>query len=256
MADDTVLHASPSLVGRALGAAPAAALGALSALRGRRIFHPVGVAYAARCHVTAGDPQVLPPGDHDTVVRFSRGAGLPTSLPDLLGIAVKLEGLGRDDGDQDFLLISSASPPGLRRLLLPSRGFPGRRFSSILAYRFRGRDPILIGAQVWGPDSRLDDPQRAPREPAATIHLQAAGRFGDWRGVGRIDIDERLPTPVADELRFDPWATSAHLVPTGLLNAVRAPAYRVSQFARMFLGWRQAEPSKTGARMERIPLTG
>ncbi|MDQ4006112.1 MAG: hypothetical protein M3135_07445 [Actinomycetota bacterium] len=227
---------------------PAVALGALSALRGRRVFHPVGVAYRARCHVAVGDPQILPPGDHDAVVRFSRGAGLPTSLPDVLGIAVKLHGLGHDDGDQDFLLASSASPPGVRRLLLPRRGFPGRRFSSILAYRFDGHDPILIGALLWGPESRLDDPQRAPRLPGGVIHIEAAGRFGDWRGVGRLDIGERLPLPMSDELRFDPWATSDALVPTGLLNAVRAPAYRASQFARLFLGWRQADPKETDTR--------
>ena len=236
--------------------APAALLGALSAIRGRRVFHPVGVAYEARCHVSRGDEQVLPAGEHDAVVRFSRGAGLPAPLPDLLGIAVKLHGLGRDDGDQDFLLISSASPPGLRRLLLPGRGFPGRRFSSVLAYRFRGQAPIVIGATLWGPDSPLDDPGRAPRAPGATIHLQAAGRSGDWRGVGRIDVGERLPQPTADGLRFDPWATSDDLVPTGLLNAVRAPAYRASQFARLFLGWREADRPESESRLERIPLTG
>ena len=245
-----------SIAGRALGAAPAVALGALSALRGRRVFHPVGVAYDATARVPqiGPDVQILPVGEHGAVVRFSRGAGLPLPLPDLLGVAVKLPRLGAAGGDQDFLLISSAEPPALRRLLVPRGGFAGRRFSSILAYRFEG-DSLVVGAVVEGADSRLDDPARAPTQPIATVHLEVATFFGDWVRVASIDIGRRLPQDEADGLQFDPWETSADLQPAGVLNAARGPAYRLSQLARSVLGWREAEASEKGpSGVQRIPI--
>jgi hypothetical protein len=249
-------HRTTSITGRLLGGIPAVALGALSAVRGRRIFHPVGVAYEGRVRVPqiGPDVQILPVGEHDAVVRFSRGAGLPAALPDLLGVAVKLPRLGVAGGDQDLLLTSSGDAPGLRRLLVPRGGFVGRRFSSILAYRFEG-DILVVGAFVEGADTRLDEPERAPISPIATVHLEVATQFGDWVRVASIEVGKRLPQEDADALRFDPWQTSEDLQPAGILNAARGPAYRLSQIARSLLGWREAErPDQPPTRVERIPL--
>ncbi len=63
----------------------AATWSALSALRGKRIFHPDGVAYEAELAVHAdgpatGAPLFDVPGRHRAIVRASRGAGLPEGL--------------------------------------------------------------------------------------------------------------------------------------------------------------------------------
>ncbi len=251
----------PTPVGNIVGAIPAAILGALSAVRGRRIFHPVGVAYSARARMLQVEPdlQVLPAGEHEAIVRFSRGAGLPPSLPDVLGISIKLRGLS-DDGDQDLLLVSSAQLPVLRRLLIPTASFHGRRFSSVLSYRFREGSPLLIGGVVEAEDfprARLDDPDEAPLLPAVTVHLEVATNLGPWSRVASVEVGERLSQAESDALRFDPWHTSEDLRPAGALNAVRAPAYRLSQLARSLFGWRQTDPRRDGAEeeVERIPLS-
>jgi hypothetical protein len=46
-----------------------------------------------------------------------------------------------------------------------------------------------------------------------------------------VTLLERQPQRVADELRFDPWNAGRRVVPAGVLNSVRAAAYRGSRSA-------------------------
>ena len=126
--------------------------GVLSALRGRRIFHPQGIGHEATPSIPGpvpgerGVPLLEGAGRHPAIVRLSRGAGLPEPLPDVLGLAMRLLDVHGPGRHQDFLLVSSASPPLGRHLLLPGLGGFGRQtFSSLLAYRFAGR-LRLVGA--------------------------------------------------------------------------------------------------------------
>ena len=75
--------AAPSGTPGPLGVLANAGFRALSAVRGRRIFHPVGVGYAATLRVPAAVPGLTgvrlfeAPGEHEAICRFSRGGGLP-----------------------------------------------------------------------------------------------------------------------------------------------------------------------------------
>ena len=81
-----------------LGAAPplkqiaGTIFGALTGLRRRRIFHPEGAAFEARVRVdgaaVAGELGGIGAGWLRAIARFSRGAGLPQRLPDVLGLAL------------------------------------------------------------------------------------------------------------------------------------------------------------------------
>lgn len=189
-------------------AAPVAALfGALAALRGRRALHPRGRTFSAGLAVPPSDD--LPAAwraldGAAAVVRFSRGAGLPAPLPDVLGIAVRV-------GAQDLLFSSSSRRSVLRRLPLPARGPRGRWFSSLAPYTM-GAARVLLLATV-DPASRvhMEAVRRRRRVPLGTLTLGAA-------------LEGRRP-------RFDPWRAGAGLVPVGLLQRLRSPAYAASRRA-------------------------
>ena len=73
----------------AAGVSAAAVFGALSALRRRRIFHPVGAAYDATLLVHGGGRGATlldEPGRRRCIVRLSRAVGLREPLPDILGL--------------------------------------------------------------------------------------------------------------------------------------------------------------------------
>lgn len=200
--------------------AAAGLFGALSTVRGKRVFHPVGSAHEATVTFDGDGPAELfrRTEPQRAVVRLSRGVGLPESWPDILGLAVKLPdayGLGRD---QDFLFATSGTGKATRHLLVPARGTTARAYSSILLFRV-GDETVAIGALPEG-----DDPP--------VFRLAVASPGGDWRPVGRVEVGAALPDDVSRELRFNPAHTGADIVPVGPLNRLRDSAYRGSQEAR------------------------
>src|SRR3954463_12623032 len=77
------------------GRASAATFAGLSALRRRRGFHAYGASFTgtfnvdeARHAARFGATLLDTTGARECIVRFSRGAGLPEPLPDILGMAV------------------------------------------------------------------------------------------------------------------------------------------------------------------------
>lgn len=200
--------------------AAAALFGALSAVRGKRVFHPVGSAYEATVTFDGDGPAELfrRTEPQRAVVRLSRGVGLPERWPDFLGLAVKLPDAYGPGRDQDFLLVTSGSGAATRHLLVPSTATKARAYSSILLFRV-GDETVVIGAVPEG-----DDPLR--------FRLAVAGPAGAWRPVGRVEVGAALPDDVSRELRFNPANTGPDIRPVGPLNRLRDPAYRGSQKAR------------------------
>ena len=218
----------------------AAVWGALSAIRGKRIFHPDGVAYEAELHVEHDGPQTGAPlfdvpGRHKAVVRASRGAGLPEGLPDTLGLGVRIcdaHGPGRH---QDFLINVSADLPVLHHLILPAwDGFFGQSYSSVLPYRIGGQLQ-LVGAVPAAAERRRGRGALPELEELAALGEAAwdlvlappAGRWGP--PVGRLRLTARLSDRVAEGLRFNPWHTGGGIRPAGPLQGIRGAAYRGSQ---------------------------
>lgn len=202
----------------------------LSSLRGARVFHPDGVAFDARWE--AVDP-VLPPDSplcesgHRTVVRLSRGIGLPSPLPDLLGVAVKVLDVHGEGTDQDLLLVSVGPGPVGQRVLTPAWDFRDTTFSSLLPYAVdRKRTPVV--ADVHGPGPSTFDELRN----AAACALEVQLFLGSGGHFGRVALGRRLDDEIAGTLRFDPWHTADALRPTGVLNRLRRPAYEASHQGR------------------------
>ena len=183
----------------------------LSALRRARIFHPRGT--ARRAVVTVDDgPHHLDAlaGRHDALVRLSRGLGIPSPAPDVLGVAIKLLGVHGRRRDQDLLLATA-----VRFVPLPRRSLRRGIASSIAPYRNRRRERFLVGGR-WRGDG---------------FDLLTARPLRRWRVVGRVELDAGAAVPDRP-LRFSPWTTGGGLVPAGWLNRARRPAYAGSQEGR------------------------
>lgn len=188
----------------------AAALGLGTAVRGARVFHPRGQAYACRVVVSRlggwGARLLDEPGEHTGLVRVSRAVGLPAPLPDAEGLALRLPGLGVGGAPLD-LLVNSA----WRYVFAPSALSP--TWSCILPYRTGTGRRVLVGAR--------------PREDGFT--LLAAPLTGPWQPWGAVV----LGAPFAGEaLRFTPTTGAPDLQPVELFRALRARSYVQSQARR------------------------
>jgi hypothetical protein len=206
----------------------------LSRLRGKRSFHPFGLGFTGRV-VPAGGSAPKVPGlerDREVLVRLSRALGLPEWLPDPCGLAIRAPDAHGPGRHQDFLLVSSALPPGGRHTILPSRGFADLPYSTVLPYRLRGKT-VLFAARALGPrpGPKLEDLSR--EGPIAfEFELKIAGVTGGWQSFGRLALERRLPPEQTERLGFDPTNAGGGLELVGLLNKARGSAYEASQEGR------------------------
>ena len=219
------------------------AFGALSALRGKRSFHPHGNGYRATLRIDGrhsrltGVPLFDEQRSHEAVVRASRALGLPESLPDLLGLAVRRPDAHGEGKPQDFLLVTSANGRLLHYLLLLApAGFFGQSYSCILPYRVGG-DLRLVGAVPRRPATPADGTDLEALDEAVNDHqarfeLALASLGGRWDPFGELSLQERLPARETEALCFNPWNTGGGIRPSGPLMGLRDPAYRGSQRAR------------------------
>jgi len=221
-----------------VAALTASTFGALSRLRGKRIFHPHGVGFAGRLtpHLTewSGAELLGGPEPRPVIARLSRSLGLPEPFPEPLGLALRAPDAYGPGRHQDFLLVSSGERPGLRHLLLPGRRFLEPHYSSLLPYRFDKR-VLLVGARRdptgLGPGPAYSELAR--RDHAGiTLQLTIATPLGNWVPVATLELGTRLPDAEVEALRFDPSNTGGGFELATALNRLRIPAYAGSQRGR------------------------
>jgi len=214
----------------AVAAGAAAAFATLSRLRGRRSLHPSGIVLAGTLRVPAGGRVPLPAAWQDldggpAIVRASRSLGLPESLPDVLGLAVRA-------GGQDLLVTTSRRGPGVQHLFLPARCFLGPTFSSVLPFQVAGRT-LLVTATLRAPGPHRGAPTLGELARLAggglTLDLRLTSFVGRTAPLGTIALEVVLADADARAVRFDPWRAGAGLVPTGVGQDLRRPAYAASR---------------------------
>jgi len=207
----------------------------LSRWRGKRIFHPEGVGFAARLTPVAGSRVGATALDTPSrpIVRLSRSLGLPEPLPDPCGLAFRITDAYGPGRHQDVLLVSSARAPLARHMILPSRGFLDRPYSSLLPYRLNG-SLVLLTARGVGGEGRgpLLRELRERELGGLEFELGIATLTGSWRPAARLALGERLPAERTERLGFDPTNAGGGLEPAWWLNRLRGPSYRASQDGR------------------------
>ena len=219
-----------------LSGVSAATFAALSALRRARVFHPVGRAFSGVLTFTEAARRWLPreltnPLRHDVIVRFSRGSGVPEPLPDVLGMAVKIESAYDDGRDQDWLFVTSGRNPVARHTLIPTQDFLARPYSTVLPYRIDGQ-LVTFGADAIDPGEAKSFDQLAELVTRGlsfdfTVAVQGKAHIP----IGTLEVDGSWEGD-DQPLRFNPWNSSRELEPAGALNELRRSAYRASQRTR------------------------
>ncbi|MET0767247.1 MAG: hypothetical protein ABWY50_06370 [Aeromicrobium sp.] len=161
-------------------------------------LHPSGRLRPARIRrfgLTGADrvgvPFIDEPGETYGLARLSRATGLPTALPDIHGLAIRVDGPTTHDDRADILMATTGLGAVSRFVLRPSLGPAGVTYSTLLPYRTDG-GPLLLAAI---PD---------PRDPAR-MFLACASLRGAWRVFADLTITESEVGATGDaSISFDP----------------------------------------------------
>lgn len=218
--------------GSPLVAAGTAAFRLASTLRGERAIHARGRSFSGRVELPggAGTGAALldTPGTYDAVVRFSRSVGLPTWLPDVYGLAVRLVDAHGPGRHQDLLLDTTRPAPVLRRLPWPRRDATGALYGSLLPYDVGGRRRLLA---AWAAPGTRPARSLAALPDRLQLVLLVARPHGPWQEVGLVRTTGELPAPHGRRTRFNPAHSGGGLVPAGPFQEWRNRAYPASHVA-------------------------
>lgn len=199
------------------GAVLAATTGGLARLRGAaKPLHPLGELRAGRVRRSGSFPAtgvawLDDAGEDAVLVRRSRAVGLPHPLPDIHGLALRVDG---PRGPADLLLASTGFGRLSRFVLTWSRDPRTRPLTTLLPYR-TPTGPVLLGATLRDED---------------TVVLAWARPSGSWRRFATVHLEDAVEDPT---ISFDPLL---HRLP-GLdqyaaVVRLREPAYARARASR------------------------
>ena len=155
------------------------------------------------------------PGDERVQVRLSRSVGLPTRLPDILGLAIRVQVAGERVGD---LLLATTGTGSIGRFLLrPARAPYGAAYTTLMPYRTVS-GPLLLAA--------------FPVTASPPVFQLAWARgTGPWNAFATLEVSGE---PSGDEgLPFDPVCNTVPGLWTYDWTArLREPSYAASQRVR------------------------
>ncbi len=204
-----------------------------------RPLHPAGTAFEATLTVpgpTAPDLALFAgPGEHDALVRFSRGFGLPEPLPEILSVAFKVRDAYGPGADQDLLMTASYDPPGLRHVFAAGRSHLTQTYSTVIPFSAAGTT-VVFGAvprpapPVGGED--LEELDNSAATGALAFDLRVATLRGPWRTLGTVAIGRALDDEEERGLTFNSDTTGGGIAATGFVNRLRGAAYDASTHAR------------------------
>jgi hypothetical protein len=170
----------------------------------------------------------VPSAAQAVTARMSRAIGLPRVLPDVLGLALRVE---TPEGDVDLNLSTTGFDFPGRFTPVLHRSLSQAWFGSLMPYRGT-RGPVLIAARLRG--SNGSGAERV-------FDLFHAGVRGKWRRFAEVRLSEARGD--RDDLRFDPL----HRPPPGAATyewarLLREPGYRIAQRSRPGSGGRSGGP--------------
>ena len=156
----------------------------------RKPLHPRGELHTVTIERTGlreavGVPWIDEVGTATGLVRVSRAVGIPTSLPDIYGLALRLP---LDGGAQADILFATTGLGRVSRFVLFPAQHPGQRaYSTLLPYRTTS-GPVLLAAVPVGADG-------------LTFDLACAPVGGSWVSFARMTLTEATSS---DSPSFDP----------------------------------------------------
>jgi hypothetical protein len=197
-----------------------AAIGVIAVRPAAKPLHPRGSVVRGTLHrfgngERTGAAWLDEAGDDQVVVRVSRAVGLPSPLPDIHGLALRVPTPGGGHGD---LLLATTGLGRLTRFTLTAARSPYRRpLTTLLPYR-TPTGAVVVAAQF------RDD---------TTVGLAWARGRGRWHAFAELVLQE---DPVREDdrlLSFDPVRnTLPGLATYGWVRRLREPAYATARRCR------------------------
>jgi hypothetical protein len=187
-------------LGYAVSSAMRSAFAVLAAVRGTRALHPVGIDVQGVLHPLPNEVLSLGHDPVPVVGRFSKGAGLPGGLPDVLGLA--LHG-GEGARAWDVLLSSSGEGRVGRCLPLPASSWATAWLGSIQPYADADGAHVWLAAEVTPGTVPLEGNAlgslRTRLAKASLTVALCASRADIWAPIARVELS------LGDHAhRFDP----------------------------------------------------
>ena len=218
----------PAVIARVAGRALEAVFAAILVVRRPRPIHSRGVRLrgeirwlgtSVRSGMSWVDDQR---GPVRVVARWSRSIGLPTALPDIQGLALRVEADGRQ---ADIELASTGIGVPSRFVLFPHKTPWRAHLNTLLPYR-GSEGPLLLAARtVTAPSAAFG----AIPTAEWTLRLFFARPLGKWHPFADVRLHATGETDDAD-LRFD--AVEHPLPGAGTYawtRALRQPSYRLAR---------------------------
>ncbi len=213
---DSALRAASSAGGQVLRAAT----GVVAARPAAKPLHPRGSVVRGTlrrfgAEESSGAAWLDDAGDDQVLVRRSRAVGLPSPVPDVFGLALRIPTGGGDHGD---LLFASTGLGRLTRFTLTAAWTPyGRPLTTLLPYRTPA-GPMVLSAAFR--DER-------------TVALAWAVGPGSWHPFAELSLDEEPVDEPDAAVSFDPVRN----VLPGLeiypwVRRLREPSYSTARHSR------------------------
>lgn len=210
-------------------------LGVGSAIRQRRVFHPIGVLATGTLHRVAPEGEGLPVSSSDVVVRVSKALGTPGGVPDLTGLAVRMPPLHADDPPWDLLMATTGGGRLGRLILRPATAWQSATMTTLMPLAHAGKYYWLrarMRTDLAASGLSLEAVKDRIRTGGVVFDIDQAANAGDFRPVARLEISGL----VADgtDIAFDPTRNGpadVKLAP-GWVTDFRRAAYRRSRQGR------------------------
>ncbi|OBI23272.1 phosphodiesterase [Mycobacterium sp. E2497] len=208
-----------------------------SALRGKRLFHPLGVLAEGSIERASPAGEGLPISSCEVVARVSKATGTPGPLPDFIGLAFRVAP-PQATGPWDILVVSSGAGVLSRALALrPAISWSGQTLTTLMPLHYEGANWWLrarIESEIDGPGLSLDSVRRRLEHGTIDVSLDQACGGGVFTPLGQLTLTRVVDPERASDVSFDPVVNTApgvSLHPRWLAE-LRARAYRRSRHGR------------------------
>lgn len=209
-----------------------------SAIRGKRLFHPVGVLAEGFIERDAPPGEGLPIPSSEIVARVSKASGTPGALPDFIGLAFRVTPSPDAKTPWDILVVSSGSGVLSRALALrPAISWNSQTLTTLMPLHYQGNNWWLrarILSEIDGLGLSLDSVRKRLENDTIEVSLDQARGSGDFTPLGRLTLTGLMDAKRAHDVSFDPVINTApglSLHPRWLAD-LRARAYKRSRHGR------------------------
>lgn len=211
-------------------------LGLGSAIRRRRVFHPLGVLAAGHVDRVAPSGVGLPIESGPALARVSKALGTPGDLPDLIGLAWRMPPRDGETRPWDVLTVSAGSGLLTRFTLRPTTAWSNTTLSTLMPLH-RDDGWWWLAATMTTPVDgglTLDALRAAIGAGGVSFDVAQAHGTEPFEPLARLTLDTAIPTDEHHDVSFDPTRNTAPGLALGpeWLTALRERAYRLSRHGR------------------------